>query len=148
MMDQMITDFMSHDHDKLDTLFRNYVANKKNENKAKEFFAAFKGDLELHIVWEEDILFPIFEEKTGILGPTECMKIEHREIKNYLEKISNGIGKVATDIFEVGLLEVLGAHNQKEEFILYPQIDHCVPAEEREAILQKMKVSKMVLRND
>jgi regulator of cell morphogenesis and NO signaling len=48
------------------------------ENAIKNF-EEFKAGLEQHIVWEEEILFPSFEQKFGLPGgPTEVMRWEHR----------------------------------------------------------------------
>jgi len=74
--------------------------------------------------WEEEILFPLFEKKTGMqFGPTYVMRNEHKEIAAHLESIHKKVQKAdpSSDREEQKLLEVLGAHNQKEEAILYPQ---------------------------
>ena len=57
--------------------------------RAESIFLFFKSELERHIIWEEDILFPVFERKTGIKdgGPTSVMRIEHIQIKNHLQEI-------------------------------------------------------------
>ena len=51
--------------------------------RGKECFEKFKFGLHRHIAWEEEILFPLFEEKTGMTdgGPTFVMREEHRQIK-------------------------------------------------------------------
>jgi iron-sulfur cluster repair protein YtfE (RIC family) len=56
--------------------------------RAESIFLSFKSELERHIIWEEDILFPVFEKKTGIKdgGPTSVMRMEHIQIKNHLRK--------------------------------------------------------------
>ena len=38
-----------------------------NEFSKKEAFKEFKLGLQRHIVWEEELLFPIWEEKTGMV---------------------------------------------------------------------------------
>ncbi len=85
-----ILEFMSIDHDRLDSKIRTYSADKLVDiERAESIFLSFKSELERHIIWEEDILFPVFERKTGIKdgGPTSVMRTEHIQIKNHLQEI-------------------------------------------------------------
>jgi len=140
-----VFDFMAQDHDRLDGIFKEFRGIKVQDlKKAKSFFHDFKIGLQKHIVWEEEILFPIFENKTGMFetGPTAVMRMEHRQIKEFLEKIHDRILKGETkeiDELEKGLIEVLTAHNQKEESILYPWIDDSLSETERENVFTQMK---------
>jgi iron-sulfur cluster repair protein YtfE (RIC family) len=138
-----ISAFFEQDHDRLDELFKTFQQLKRSDfAKAKEAFKEFKYDLQRHIVWEEDLLFPLWEEKTGMSegGPTFVMRAEHRLIGQQLEAIH---GKVAeqnpdSDQEEQTLLDLLGSHNRKEERVLYPAIDQVTSAEEREAVFRNM----------
>jgi len=139
-----ISAFYEQDHDRLDELFKAFQKMKRSDfAKAKEAFKAFKFGLQRHIVWEEDVLFPLWEEKTGMSegGPTFVMRAEHRQIVQQLEAIH---GKVAdqnpdSDQEEQALLDLLGSHNMKEERVLYPAIDQLTSAEERETVFRNMK---------
>jgi regulator of cell morphogenesis and NO signaling len=139
-----ISVFYEQDHDRLDELFKAFQKLKRSDVvKAKEAFKEFKFGLQRHIVWEEDVLFPLWEEKTGMSegGPTSVMQAEHRQIGQQLEAIH---GKVAdqnpdSDQEEEALLDLLGSHNMKEERVLYPAIDQVTSAEERETVFQNMK---------
>jgi regulator of cell morphogenesis and NO signaling len=139
-----ITEFFEKDHDQLDELFKTFQKLKRSDfSKAKEAFEEFKFGLQRHIVWEEDLLFPLWEKKTGRSeeGPTVVMRGEHRQIKQQLEAIH---GKVAeqnpnSDKEEQALLDILGSHNRKEERALYPAIDQVAGAEERETVFESMK---------
>lgn len=139
-----ITPFYEHDHDELDGYFQEF-RNLKNKNYslAVKCFEKFQTGLLRHIVWEEDILFPLFEEKTGMKdhGPTFVMREEHRQIKEYLRGLDTKIEQKApdTDSQEQLLLELLSAHNQKEENILYPAVDQITSREERERVFERMK---------
>lgn len=145
MEDRRIKVFYGHDHDELDGHFEEY-RNLKRENyeKAKESFRKFESGLQRHIIWEEDILFPLFEEKTGMTnsGPTFVMREEHRQIKAYLKEICAKVEQndLATDSEEQLLLDLLKAHNQKEENILYPAIDQVTSDGERVTVFQKMNI--------
>lgn len=141
---QSISKFMEQDHDRLDDLYNQFKELKaSDQNKANEIFSEFKSDLQKHIFWEEEILFPLFEYKTGMhdTGPTAVMRIEHKEIKNYLNEIFTNLnnGNTQTKDLENELFEVLYAHNLKEENILYPMIDNLVDDKEREEIFFKIK---------
>ena len=138
-----ISAFYEQDHDRLDELFKAFQKMKRSDfPKAKEAFKAFKFGLQRHIVWEEDVLFPLWEEKTGMSegGPTFVMRAEHRQIGQQLEAIH---GKVAeqnpdSDQEEQALLDLLGSHNMKEERVVYPAIDQLTSAEERETVFINM----------
>ena len=85
-----ITRYFQQDHERLDALLQQFQhLTKTGSGKANDCFQEFKGALERHIAWEEDILFPLFEEKTGMrrTGPTEVMRMEHEQIKQLLETI-------------------------------------------------------------
>ena len=139
-----ISAFYEQDHDRLDELFKTFQKLKRSDfAKAKEAFKAFKFGLQRHIVCEEDLLFPLWEEKTGMSegGPTFVMRAEHRQIGQQLEAIH---GKVAeqnpdSDQEEQLLLELLGSHNMKEERVLYPAIDQLTSAEDSETVFRNMK---------
>jgi regulator of cell morphogenesis and NO signaling len=123
------------DHDRLDALFAEYRAMKRTDHdSAKECFKQFKFGLQRHIVWEEQILFPLFDRKAGITGggPTAVMRAEHRQIADRLEAIHQKVRArdPETEHEEEALLAVLTAHNEKEEKVLYPMLDRLATPEE------------------
>ena len=131
------------DHDRLDGLFTSFRNLKRTDfPKAKEYFKQFKAGLQRHIIWEEEILFPAFEQKTGLSdsGPTHVMRMEHRRIGDLLEAIHEKVkmGDPNSDADEELLLTVLSVHNQKEEGILYPAIDRFLTADERSSVYTLM----------
>jgi iron-sulfur cluster repair protein YtfE (RIC family) len=139
-----ITTFMEEDHDRLDGLFKEFQSLKTREfAKAKEAFAEFKRGLQRHIVWEEEFLFPRFEERTGVGngGPTTVMRLEHRRIKELLDGVHDGVaaGRADTGEYERELKEVLLVHNTKEEAVLYPAIDRCVTEPDAEKLIATMR---------
>lgn len=138
-----ITSFYGADHDRLDELMKQFRKLKRVDlDRAGHLYREFKAGLERHIVWEEEILFPLFEEKTGMrgAGPTVVMRMDHLQIKAILQKIHDKIaaGDPECDEAEELLLSVLTAHNRKEEEILYPLIDSVSSPEEREDVFRKM----------
>jgi regulator of cell morphogenesis and NO signaling len=139
-----ITVFFEQDHDRLDELFKTFQQLKQSDvAKAKDAFKKFRVGLPHHIMWEEDLLFPLWEKKTGRSeeGPSVVMRVEHRQIEQQLEAIHRKVSEQNPDSNqeEQALLDLLGSHNRKEERALYPAIDQVASAEEREAIFQNME---------
>ena len=139
-----ITEYYAKDHDRLDALFKGFQELKKTDpKKARENFVQFKFGLQRHIIWEEDILFPIFDKATGQggSGPTAVMRLEHREILKHLERIHDEVAKgtFASDTAEAQLFEVLTQHNLKEEKILYSAIDAILSEEDYPSIFRRME---------
>jgi regulator of cell morphogenesis and NO signaling len=144
MNNQTVSSYYEADHDRLDGLFKTYQQLKRTDfAKAKESFNEFRIGLRRHIVWEEEILFPLFEQKTGLFnqGPTEVMRMEHSLIKKYLEAIHDRVkvDNPDTDADEALLLNTLLMHNEKEERILYPAIDRTTNNGERNGVFEAMQ---------
>ncbi len=135
--------YFEEDHDRLDELFKNFQKFKLLDYpKAKEYFKEFKHGLQRHIIWEEDILFPVFEKKSNIPnGPTHVMRMEHRQIKESLEAIHDKVKKQDpnSNDDEEKLLSILKSHNMKEEGILYPAIDSLIDETEKKSIFLSMR---------
>jgi iron-sulfur cluster repair protein YtfE (RIC family) len=141
---QTISAYYEQDHDRLDELFKTFQRLKRSDfAKAKEAFKEFRFGLQRHIVWEEDVLFPLWEERTGMSegGPTFVMRHEHRQIGQQLEAVHQKVADQDpdSDQEERALLDLLGSHNMKEERVLYPAIDQLTSVEERETVFQNMK---------
>lgn len=124
-----VTEIFGRDHRRLDGL----LADAKRSLAAGELaraamlFSQFREGLERHIVAEEEILFPAFEELTGVAsGPTGVMRAEHAEIRRYLAEVTERLenpGDADRTTPLAALTALLYAHNGKEERILYPMTD-------------------------
>lgn len=140
---------MAKDHDRLDSIFAEFRGMRNTDMaRAKTLFHDFMRGLQRHITWEEDILFPVFEDKTGMYdaGPVAVMRMEHCHIKNYLEQIHRKISTEdmqGIDDQEDALFAILAGHNNKEENVLYPWIDRETSEQKREDIISRMKNSSM-----
>ena len=139
-----VKDLMSKDHDRLDNIFLSFQKTKAGGlEQAKTLFSEFDSGLRRHIVWEEEILFPAFEEATGMKnsGPTGVMRMEHQQIKGFINQIREKLQKkdIETEEAEEGLIRVLTSHNQKEETILYPWIDRSLSENVRNDMIVKME---------
>ncbi len=144
MSNRTVQTSFAHDHDRLDQLLETYRRLKHVDfAQAKQAFREFKFGLQRHIIWEEAVLFPLFEEKTGMRdrGPTAVMRAEHREIGRCLEALHDKVRRqdVDSEPEEQALLQALFTHNQKEENVLYPAIDRLSSAEERAAAFKTME---------
>ena len=144
MSDAKISVTFEQDHDRLDALFTSFQRQKRTDfTKAAAAFVEFKLGLQRHIVWEEDVLFPKWEENSGMAegGPTQVMRTEHRIIGDCLEAIHQKVqaNNPDSDLKEQRLLDVLKSHNMKEERILYPSIDQVISDGERAELYQAMK---------
>jgi regulator of cell morphogenesis and NO signaling len=144
MSETTVQTSLAHDHDRLDQLLETYRQLKRVDfARAKQAFREFKFGLQRHIISEEAIFFPLFEDKTGMRdhGPTAVMRAEHREIGRCLEALHDKVRRqdVNSEREEEELLQALSVHNQKEENVLYPTIDQLASAEEKAAALRKME---------
>ena len=67
MPQESIARYFEQDHARLDRLFGTFRASKQSDRAAAEHtYRQFALGLTRHIAWEEHILFPVFEAKTGL----------------------------------------------------------------------------------
>jgi iron-sulfur cluster repair protein YtfE (RIC family) len=103
-------------------------------------FTRLRVQLEAHFVSEEELLFPAFEEATGMsAGPTEVMRSEHAQMRGLLEQMAAALVVKDDDAFGGAaetLLILMQQHNVKEENILYPMCDNVLGATGLRADLQ------------
>ncbi|MFC1235245.1 hemerythrin domain-containing protein [Vibrio sp. F74] len=91
----------------------------------------FEQETVAHFTAEEEILFPAFEQKTGMTGgPTMVMRSEHSQVKGMFEQMNNAIQDKNLDR-AMGIVEsvmlLIQQHNMKEEQMLYPMTDMHLP---------------------
>jgi hemerythrin superfamily protein len=99
--------------------------------------AVLSDALTRHFAFEEDALFPAFEDATGLReGPTAVMRLEHTHMRNLLEGLAAAAPEHDPDGCRAeldNLFVMLQQHNAKEEGVLYPACDQ-LPAEQRAAL--------------
>jgi len=141
-----VNEALSWDHDRLDDLeARAFKARDKGDlAEAKALYAVFAFGLRRHIRFEEELLFPEFEARTGLsplMGPGAVMRDEHREILECLGRIEGAIDDPASGVKSVrhALHSVLGNHNLKEEHIVYPGTDEAMSPLERDALVARIQ---------
>jgi iron-sulfur cluster repair protein YtfE (RIC family) len=137
--------YLAWDHDRLDELLKHamHAATRHNWPECRRALESFRHGLFRHILIEDDILFPVFESKTGMrdVGPTAVMRAEHLEIKQAVEEMmaaSRAENLEALERWHANLLGVLVEHNMKEEQVLYPTMDHLLPDDERDELVRRM----------
>ncbi|MCI4458738.1 MAG: hemerythrin domain-containing protein [Thermocrinis sp.] len=136
-----ITEYLTHEHRECDELYAKVeeLLKKGQWEDAKRVFAEFKTETLKHFQREEDVLFPEFEARTGIvMGPTQVMRMEHDQARELIERMEKALEeKKEKEFFAIGdtYMILIQQHNLKEENILYPMCDqHLDPSE----MIQKM----------
>lgn len=142
-----VNEALAWDHDRLEETEARAFALLEGGDAAgaREAWAEFSFGLRRHIGFEEAILFPAFEQGTGMPpdgGPTAVMRHEHRRIEELLDAIGSALAGAGTPLpLRAELHRVLGEHNMKEEQILYPMTDNCLGAEEGDALMARIQAS-------
>jgi hemerythrin-like domain-containing protein len=138
-----LLEFMQIHHGQCDQLYadgENSLLDEQMEEGVGQI-TIFLSEMERHFLMEETVLFPTFEDISGMRqGPTQVMRMEHQQIRNLLARMSDAVTRMDRDeILEVGetLLILMQQHNMKEEGILYPMVDqHLAPY--REELMDRM----------
>ena len=118
---------LSGDHGELDHRFEEFQAIPSSQaGRRSELFDQFATDLCRHIEVEERLLFPVFAEgdrSHALL--VDLMLGEHRRIEELLRSIRARLetGLASTEDLELELVNVLWAHNAREEESVYPWFD-------------------------
>ena len=110
--------------------------------RAGENFQDFYDGIREQIRIEDQVLFPLYDERTGIEGPTRAMRREHEQIQDALDRMREAIDCDSADAFSLAssiLLSVLPIHNAKEENLLYIAIDEVMEPPERAALIDKLR---------
>jgi iron-sulfur cluster repair protein YtfE (RIC family) len=124
-----IRDFMAQDHLHCDGFFQQTerLAAAQNWAGAAAAFAQFKTLVLQHFDAEETLLFPAFEEKSGMrMGPTQVMRDEHTQMRQLMDAAGAALDeKDGGDYAGCAetLLIMVQQHNLKEENVLYPMCD-------------------------
>ncbi len=124
-----INSFMSGDHHRCNDLFAaaEHAAAHHAWDRASAIFASFNDAMQHHFSAEEEVLFPAFEMKSGMVsGPTEVMRVEHGQMRALMAAAQQALAAKDGDDFSGNaetLLIMMQQHNMKEEQVLYPMCD-------------------------
>lgn len=132
--------FLAADHQRCDNLFAlaEATAAGGDWNRADADFAKFRDGLSHHFAMEEEVLFPAFEDHTGMtMGPTQMMRAEHTQMRGLLDRMADAAAGRDTNGF-LGdcetLLIIMQQHNIKEEQILYQMADQALAGESEQIV--------------
>lgn len=124
-----IQEYMTQDHRRCDELFAiaEQAVNEGDWKKAQQCSNEFTNAMERHFVMEEQVLFPAFEQRSGITeGPTAIMRDEHQQMRELLGELNHALdAEQQADYLDTmeTLLILMQQHNMKEEGMLYPMSD-------------------------
>ncbi|WP_332813299.1 hemerythrin domain-containing protein [Ramlibacter sp.] len=128
--------YMQRDHELIDGIAERAVAAAVARDWAtlEREGSEFLRRLRRHIEVEEDVLFPAFEQRTGMAagGPSAQMREEHEQMQPILAQLEaavSGHDGPAYGHASRALLDILVPHNQKEEQMMYPMLDEALGAD-------------------
>ncbi|MBW2274177.1 MAG: hemerythrin domain-containing protein [Deltaproteobacteria bacterium] len=130
---QSLTEYFTFDHRSCDGRWTDVEA-AVEAGMAEDIVAAwqrFDGFLRRHLQMEEEVLFPAFEEATGMSGggPTFVMRSEHEQMRGLLDQMGASAAAGAfEELVDLGdtLLMLIQQHNAKEEQMLYPMAERAL----------------------
>jgi len=128
-----ISSVLEADHRRADALFDSAVraAEQEDWGECQIQFDSFVAALKHHMQIEEVVLFPAFEQASGMLqGPTEVMRREHQEMLALLEEMAGLLEDRNANDFRTlaqAFAQIMNAHSMKEERVLYPMCDRLMP---------------------
>ncbi len=139
-----ILEVMANDHKGCDEDFvqaEKEVMNK-NFDEARRLWDLFCVRTRRHFRQEEDVLFPAFEDRTGMsMGPTQVMRMEHQQILSLVTRMSDALNGQNDELFldlSETMMILLQQHNAKEEQMLYRMCDQ-VLHDQSDAVIQAMQ---------
>lgn len=125
----LIQEFMAGDHRFCDSFYAQaHTAVERGQwEQAQQAYAKFVELVQQHFCAEEHVLFPAFEEATGMTqGPTQVMRQEHQQMRVLMQAALDGLKARDADEYS-GHSEtqfmLMQQHNAKEENVLYPLCD-------------------------
>ncbi len=137
----LIAQYLTEEHRKCDQFYAEAekAVSEGDWEKAKKLFEEFKEKTLLHFQKEEEVLFPEFEARTGmVMGPTQVMRHEHAQARELIDRLEKALeDKNKEEFLSIGesLMILIQQHNMKEEQILYPMSDQHL---EGDAMVEKM----------
>ena len=143
-----IKDFMTHHHRGCDQLLAlaEDALDKNDFEDAQKKYDDFKEETLKHFEMEENYLFLLFEEKSGMTqGPTQMMRMEHTQAKMLFSKLDEAMSQKERDRFfslSESLMILLQQHNAKEEQMLYTMIQSHLNADNETIVGELMNYGK------
>lgn len=141
-----INDYMMKDHAVCDAAFERAAGAARGADwpALQREAGAFLAHIARHIELEEGLLFPAFEDKTGMVdaGPSATMRHEHVLMQPLFARMRDAAaahdGAGFLDAARA-LHEILQMHNMKEEQMMYPMIEQAVDAQAAAAMVDECR---------
>ncbi len=124
-----VTEALSAHHRACDELFlaAESAAAERRWPECKAKIGAYRAEMVRHFDFEEQILFPAFEQATGMThGPTTVMREEHSQMLELIEHLVDAASRSHSEDYlatSETMLVLMQQHNLKEEGVLYPECD-------------------------
>jgi hemerythrin-like domain-containing protein len=136
MSDPSLREYFTADHRDCDAQWA-AVETSVDAGNAQDIEASwsrFDTGMRRHLDMEEQVLFPAFEQRTGMVdaGPTFVMRGEHTQMRGVLEQMAGALaGGDHRELLDLGdtLLMLIQQHNSKEERMLYPLAEEALASE-------------------
>jgi iron-sulfur cluster repair protein YtfE (RIC family) len=142
---ETISTWMQQDHVDIDAIAERAVAAAESGDAAalQREASLFLQRLRQHIEMEERVLFPAFEERTGMAagGPSVQIRVEHEQMQPVLQQMQDAAAAQDGAVYRraaQALHEILLPHNLKEEQMMYPMLDDAM-GEAAQALLDDVK---------
>ncbi|MCP4007690.1 MAG: hemerythrin domain-containing protein [bacterium] len=134
-MSTSLVEFFTRGHRDIDSRWAEVetAADAADRDAVRTAWSGFNALLREHLDMEEQLLFPAFENATGMTGgPTEVMRGEHTQMRGLLDQMASALD--AGDIQELvdqgdTILMLIQQHNSKEEGMLYPMSENALASE-------------------
>jgi hemerythrin-like domain-containing protein len=139
------TTYLTWDHDRLSALLGDVTLRVDGGEAAVAvlIFRDFDRELARHIRIEEEILFPLFEARSGVVaGPTAAFRREHEEILRAVEVMREALEAADLERFRDGLrffMATFPDHTAREEHLLYPTTDGMLSEPERRVVSERLQ---------
>lgn len=141
---------LSNEHHRLEALWTDARSTLENGAPVERTapVEALGKELRRHIRDEEEVLFPAFEERTGMKtgGPTTVMRMEHRQMEALVRDMITTLGRGGDSAQVVeranAFSSLMESHDKKEEGMLYPMMDRAFGEEEGSALLARTSLGR------
>ena len=140
-----ITEIISMDHRKTDTLFME-IASTDDPQKLQEFFCQLYKDLSVHAEAEEQIVYPAIR---SYYNNTQELYDEQAEMKQMLAKIKSM--SPSSPEFKAQIKQLQTAvkdHVKEEENDMFPQIRRNLSEAQMEQMATQFKAAKSTLQQE
>jgi iron-sulfur cluster repair protein YtfE (RIC family) len=134
-----ISAYFEKDHDLLDEIFQQYLNYKQTDlTRSDEQLLKFKSEVGRHLICEEEILYPLYEQKCGTeQDATNVMRQEHQKVRSFINMLETG--KTLNDHEVKTFLIVIGQHCLKEECVIFPELDRVLTPVEKAVVFEKLQ---------